>query len=67
MRYTASVTREGRLYVAQCLELDVASQGSTEDEALSSLREAIELYLEEPPNSSRAPKIRHLEVPEVHA
>jgi predicted RNase H-like HicB family nuclease len=49
------------------LDLDVASQGSTEEEALANLREAIELYLEEPPNSSRAPKIRHLEVPEVHA
>lgn len=67
VRYTASVTQEGHLYVAHCLDLDVASQGSTEEEALANLREAIELYLEEPPNSSRAPKIRHLEVPEVHA
>jgi predicted RNase H-like HicB family nuclease len=67
MRYTASVTSEGRLFVAQCLEVDVASQGATEDEALANLREALELYLEDPPDSSRAPKIRHLDLPEARA
>jgi predicted RNase H-like HicB family nuclease len=61
MRYTASVTSEGQLFVAQCLEVDVASQGATEDEALANLREALELYLEDPPDSSHAPKIRHLQ------
>ena len=34
-------------YVAQCLEVDVASQGRTIDEALVNLAEAVELYLEE--------------------
>jgi predicted RNase H-like HicB family nuclease len=66
MRYTAAVSREERLYVAQCLEVDVASQGATEEEALSNLREALELYLEEPPSPSRAPHIRYLDV-EVRA
>ena len=46
--FTASVTQEGDWYVAQALEVDVASQGETEAEALASLREAIELYFEEP-------------------
>jgi hypothetical protein len=32
-RFTASITQEGEWYVAQCLEVDVASQGATEDEA----------------------------------
>ena len=67
MRYTASVTSEGKLVVAQCLEVDVASQGATEDEALANLREALELYLEDPPNSAHAPKIRHLDLPEARA
>lgn len=62
MRYTAAITSEGSLYVAQCLEVDVASQGHTEEEALENLREALELYLEGPA-SSRAPQIRYLDVP----
>jgi predicted RNase H-like HicB family nuclease len=62
MRYTAAITSEGSLYVAQCLEVDVASQGHTEQEALENLREALELHLEGPA-SVRAPQIRYLDVP----
>ncbi|HET7036057.1 MAG TPA: hypothetical protein VFI42_10290 [Thermomicrobiaceae bacterium] len=32
--------------MAQCLEIDVASQGETEAEALVNLREALELYFQ---------------------
>lgn len=49
MRFTAAVTHEGRFYVAQCLELDVASQGETIEAALANLREALELRLEDEP------------------
>lgn len=59
--FSASIIREGDWYVAQCLEVDVASQGATEDEALSNLREALELYFEEP-RASAAPHIEKLEV-----
>ena len=44
---TAAVHREEDWYVAQCLEVDVASQGQSIDEALANLAEAVELYLEE--------------------
>ena len=44
--FSASVWREGDWYVSQCLEVDVASQGETEEEALDNLREAMELYFE---------------------
>jgi len=47
-QYTATITKEGNWYVAQCVEIDVASQGETEDEALHNLQEAIELHFEEP-------------------
>jgi predicted RNase H-like HicB family nuclease len=43
---TAALQREEDWYVAQCLEVDVASQGPTIDEALANLSEAVELYLE---------------------
>jgi predicted RNase H-like HicB family nuclease len=47
LRLTAAVTREGNLYVAQCLEVDVASQGESLEESLENLQEALELYLED--------------------
>lgn len=59
--FAASVWREGDWYVAQCLELDVASQGETEAEALANLKEALELYFE-PPKATRPPQVRLIEV-----
>jgi predicted RNase H-like HicB family nuclease len=44
---TAALHREEDWYIAQCLEVDVASQGHTIEEALANLGEAVELYLEE--------------------
>jgi predicted RNase H-like HicB family nuclease len=45
--FTAAVHQEEDWYVAQCLEIDVASQGRTIEEALANLTEAVELYLDE--------------------
>jgi predicted RNase H-like HicB family nuclease len=59
--FAATVWREGDWYVSQCLELDIASQGATEEEALANLREALELHFEAP-RSSRPPKVRTIEV-----
>jgi predicted RNase H-like HicB family nuclease len=59
--FTASIWREDDWYIAQCLEVDVASQGGTEDEALSNLREALELYFESPTPTDH-PHIRSVEV-----
>lgn len=44
--FTAILEREGDAYVALCPELDVASQGTTVEEATANLREAVELFLE---------------------
>jgi predicted RNase H-like HicB family nuclease len=44
---TAAMHREDDWYIAKCLEVDVASQGHTINEALANLAEAVELYLEE--------------------
>ena len=44
--YTAIIEKEGNLYAALCPELDVASQGTTVEEATSNLQEAVELFLE---------------------
>ena len=42
--FTAKVHREGAWFVAQAVEVDIASQGESEGEALANLREALELY-----------------------
>jgi len=34
-------------YVARCLDVEVASQGETSEEALANLKEALELYFED--------------------
>ena len=38
------VYQEGEYYVAQCLNVDVSSFGETIDEAISNLKETVELY-----------------------
>lgn len=63
--FTASVWQEDDWYIAQCLEVDVASQGETEEAALRNLKEALELYFE-PPTASLAPEVHRLQV-DIHA
>jgi predicted RNase H-like HicB family nuclease len=41
------VYKEGAHYVAQCLNVDVSSFGHDEQDAVSNLKEAVELYFED--------------------
>ena len=41
------VWKEGKFYVAQCLNIDVSSFGESKEEALSNLDEALNLYFED--------------------
>jgi predicted RNase H-like HicB family nuclease len=59
--FTATVWRDGNWFVSQCLELDIASQGETEEEAVANLKEALELHFEAP-QATRLAKIRTIEV-----
>jgi len=43
---TAIMEREENGYVSLCPELDIASQGSTIEEARDNLREALDLFFE---------------------
>jgi predicted RNase H-like HicB family nuclease len=49
LHMTAAVIREGGLYVARCVEVEVMSQGETFEESVATLREALELYFEDEP------------------
>jgi predicted RNase H-like HicB family nuclease len=59
--FTANVWREGEWFVAQCREVEVASQGLTEQDALDNLREALELHFE-PPRATVLPPVRKIVV-----
>ena len=49
------VWKENRWYVAKALEVEVASQGKTEKEALINLKEVLELYFEDNNREAIAP------------
>jgi hypothetical protein len=54
---TAIIEREGNLYVARCVELDIAGQGGSGAAALSSLKAAVSFFLQ---NSQEAEILRRL-------
>lgn len=60
-KFTAHVWQENEWFVAQCLEVDVASQGETPEAALSNLGDALELHFT-PPVAAVAPELYSLEV-----
>jgi predicted RNase H-like HicB family nuclease len=60
-KFTAHIWREDEWLVAQCIEVDVASQGKTPEEALANLRDALELHFT-PPVATLAPQLHTLEV-----
>jgi predicted RNase H-like HicB family nuclease len=47
--FTAIIHKEKDIYVAECPEVGTVSQGYSIEEAVSNLKEATELYLEEFP------------------
>ena len=59
--FTASILQEEELFIARCLDIDIASQGKSEEEAIENLKEALELYFE-PPCPTVMPKFRKFEV-----
>lgn len=59
--FNAVVWQEGEWFVAQCLDVDVASQGETEKEALENLRDALQLHFT-PPIATLLPNIQKIEL-----
>lgn len=60
-QFTAVVSQEDEWYVAQCLEVDVASRGESQEMALGNLREALELHFDEP-RATVIPRVQTLEI-----
>ena len=62
-KFAVRIWQEGNLHIAQALDIDVASQGESPEEALANIREALELHFE-PPLSTSDEQL-HVEVIEV--
>ena len=60
-KLTTSVWKEGEWFIAQCIEVDVASQGETQELAIANLQEALELHFEAP-CATHFPKMQLVEV-----
>ena len=64
LEFKSVVYKDGKYFVAQCLNVDVSSFGKSEAEALVALKEALELYFEDiSPTKSQAvedPKLKTL-------
>jgi predicted RNase H-like HicB family nuclease len=58
---TAVVTPDDDWFMARCVEVPVVSQGSTVDDALANLTEALELYFEDEP-APEPPIVRPIDV-----
>ena len=63
-KFAVKVWREGNLHIAQALDIDVASQGKTHEEALENLREALELHFE-PPVATSNEQLHDIDVIEI--
>ena len=57
--FTASIWQEDGWFIAQCIEVDIASQGGSEEETLVNLGEALELHFE-PPQPNLRPILRYI-------
>ena len=57
IQFTTRIFKEGRSYVAQALELDVASCGGNKEKALRNLKVAVRLFLEEAENMGTLERI----------
>ena len=55
------VWKEGKYYVAQCINVDVSSFGTSKQDAIKNLDEALELYFEDV-KTQEITKVEHPEI-----
>lgn len=51
------IYREGKYYVSQCLNIDIASCGDTIEDAINNLKDAVELYFRNEPKAVSVPTL----------
>ncbi len=58
------VWKEGKYFISQCLEVEVASFGNTKKQALKNLQDALTLYFQDAPLPKKQ-RIQNLEIKSV--
>ncbi|MBI5676166.1 MAG: type II toxin-antitoxin system HicB family antitoxin [Nitrospirae bacterium] len=48
------IYKEGKYYVSQCLNIDIASCGDSIEEAINNLKDAVELYFRNEPKKRQS-------------
>lgn len=61
------VWKEGKHYVSQCLNVEVASFGDTKKEAVENLKEALELYFQDEHDVTNVEKPELISMPWSYA
>lgn len=56
----ALIWQEDDLFVAKCVEVEIASQGKTEQQSLANLDEAIDLFFED--ENIKVPQLTNLRI-----
>ncbi|MDO8610360.1 MAG: type II toxin-antitoxin system HicB family antitoxin [bacterium] len=62
---SALIWKEGKLYVAKCNEIELASQGKTRKEALINLKEALELYFQDEPSFAKLSALKNVSLENI--
>ena len=62
---SALTWKEDNLFVARAVGIEVTSQGKTKKEALSNLKEALELYFEDEPKLKVNPSLSNLSLEKI--
>ncbi|GGX82617.1 type II toxin-antitoxin system HicB family antitoxin [Streptomyces hiroshimensis] len=64
IKVSAVVSHESPWWVARCVEAEVSSQGTSEQEALENLKDAVEAYLKAEPilTLDEPPRLEEIEV-----
>ena len=62
---SALTWKEDNLYVAKAIGIEVASQGKTKKDALSNLKEALELYFEDEPKLAVSSSLKNLSLEKI--
>ena len=60
-QFNTVIWKEGKFFVAQCLNVDVSSFGKTKKDAMQNIDEALALYFEDAPSAL----LRKVEKPEL--
>lgn len=62
---SALIWKEEKFYVAKCNDIEITSQGKSKKEALTNLKEALELYFQDEPSFPQLPVLENVSLENI--